>query len=67
MAKSGVSSSRRGFLISVGTGSVAAAAAAVSAVAPETDSETGKKNEQRGKRGYRVSEHINKYYRTTRI
>ncbi|UCH49155.1 MAG: formate dehydrogenase [Betaproteobacteria bacterium] len=66
MAKSGVSSSRRGFLISVGTGSVAAAAAAVSAVAPETVSEADQ-NDQRSKRGYRVSEHINKYYRTTRV
>ena len=66
MAKSGVSSSRRGFLISVGTGSVAAAAAAVSVVAPESSDETDK-NDQRGKRGYRVSEHINKYYRTTRL
>ncbi len=66
MAKSGVSSSRRGFLISVGTGGVAAAAAVVSAVAPETRSEANN-NDQHSKRGYRVSEHINKYYRTTRI
>ncbi len=66
MAKSGVSSSRRGFLISVGTGGVAAAATVVSAVAPEARSEANK-NDQHSKRGYRVSEHINKYYRTTRI
>ncbi len=66
MAKSAVSSSRRGFLISVGAGSVVAAAAAVSAVAPETGSQANK-NDQRSRRGYRVSEHINKYYRTTRV
>ena len=66
MAKSTVSSTRRGFLISVGTGGVAAAAAVVSAVAPETSSQA-ETNDQRRKRGYRVSEHINKYYRTTRV
>ena len=66
MPKSAVSSSRRGFLISVGTGSVAAAAAAVSVVAPKTGNEADN-NDQRTKRGYRVSEHINKYYRTTRV
>ena len=66
MTKSAVSSTRRGFLISVGAGSVATAAAAVSAVAPETSSQADT-TDQRSKRGYRVSEHINKYYRTTRV
>lgn len=66
MAKSAVSSSRRGFLISVGTGSVAAAAAAVSAVTSDTRSEADNKNRP-NKSGYRVSEHINKYYRTARV
>ena len=65
MAKSGISSSRRGFLISVGSGGVAAAAAVVSAVTPATD--PGKSGKPPMKRGYQLSEHINKYYRTTRV
>ena len=66
MAKSGVSSSRRGFLISVGTGGVAAAAAAISVVTPETNKEPDTSG-HKDKGGYRVSEHIKKYYRTTRV
>ena len=65
MARSAVSSTRRGFLISIGSGGVAAAAAALSAVAPADDSDK-KPNEQNAARGYQVSEHIEKYYRTTR-
>jgi hypothetical protein len=66
MSKSGVSSSRRGFLISLSTASVAAAAAAVSAVVPESGINSNK-GEQHTPHGYRVSEHINKYYRTARV
>jgi len=66
MPKYRVPSSRRGFLISMGAGSVAAVAAAVTAATPETKS-SEQANGQQAKRGYRVSEHINKYYRTTRV
>ena len=66
MPKNSTSSSRRGFLISLGAGSVAAAAAAVSAVVPEAKTGTNA-NAPQAKRGYRVSEHIKKYYRTTRV
>ena len=65
MARSGVSATRRGFLISIGSGGVAAAAVALSAVTPK--SESGKEPESKeASRGYQVSEHIEKYYRTTR-
>ena len=66
MPRNSISSSRRGFLISLGAGSVAAAAEVVTAVAPATKTDTNAKEPQ-AKRGYRVSEHINKYYRTTRV
>ena len=65
MAGSGVSSSRRGFLITVGSGGVAAAAAAVSAVTSQSKADE-KSDTQEASRGYKVSEHVKKYYRTTR-
>jgi precorrin-6B methylase 2 len=66
MSKPNVSSSRRRFLISIGAGSAATAAAVVAAVAPDAEVpavDSGKS----AKSGYQVSEHINKYYRTTRV
>lgn len=65
MPESGVSSSRRGFLISVGSGGVAAAAAAFSVVTPQSKP-ANKPDSQETVRGYQMSEHIEKYYRTTR-
>ena len=65
MARSGVSSTRRGFLIAIGSGGVAAAAAAMSSVAPASDTDK-KPDDQNAVRGYQMSEHIEKYYRTTR-
>lgn len=66
MSKRKVANSRRGFLISIGAGTVASAAAVVGAVTPGADG--GHETERReGESGYRVSEHINKYYRTTRV
>jgi hypothetical protein len=66
MAKRNISTSRRGFLISVGAGSVATAAAVVSAVTAEPKAGSSATGPQ-AKDGYQVSEHINKYYRTTRV
>jgi len=57
--------SRRNFLLAVGAGG-AASAVAVVANKPQTQapvSGTGK----RETRGYAVSEHINNYYRTTKV
>lgn len=56
--------SRRNFLLTVGAGSVATAAAVVGgkATLPASD---GK--DKRATSGYKVSEHINNYYRTTKV
>lgn len=66
MSKPDTPISRRKFLISVGAGGAVTAAAVVAAVAPEPEvpaSDSAKP----AKSGYQVSEHINKYYRTTRV
>jgi len=66
MSKPNVPNSRRKFLVSIGVGGAATAAAVVAAVAPEPEvpATNGTKT---AKSGYQVSEHINKYYRTTRV
>ena len=56
--------SRRNFLLAAGAGGVATAAAIV-AKTPSTDSSSGK--DKRASRGYHSSEHINNYYRTTKV
>ena len=66
MSKPNVPTSRRKFLISIGAGGAATAAAVVAAVAPESDV-SPPDSAKPAKRGYQVSEHINKYYRTTRV
>ena len=57
--------SRRNFLLTVGAGSAATAAAIVaktgSPVKPATD------GNKRATRGYHASEHVNNYYRTTKV
>lgn len=55
--------SRRNFLLTVGAGG-AATAAAIVAKAP---SATSPAKEKRASRGYHASEHINNYYRTTKV
>jgi hypothetical protein len=57
--------SRRNFLLTVGAGGAATAAAIVAknAVSPAT---SGSKD-KRATSGYKVSEHINNYYRTTKV
>ncbi len=57
--------SRRNFLLAVGAGGAATAAAVVAVNAgPKTSAQDGGK---RGTRGYHTSEHINNYYRTTKV
>ena len=56
--------SRRNFLLSVGAGS-AATAAAIVAKSPSTTSSSGK--DKRATRGYHASEHVSNYYRTTKV
>jgi hypothetical protein len=55
--------SRRNFLLTVGAGG-AATAAAIVAKAPSSESSDKSK---RASRGYHATEHVNNYYRTTKV
>jgi len=58
--------SRRNFLLTVGAGGAVTAAAIVAKnKAPEAQPATG--SGKRATRGYQASEHINNYYRTTKV
>jgi hypothetical protein len=57
--------SRRNGLLTVGAGGVATAAAVVSKSAPAPAAPASK--DKRATRGYQVSEHVNNYYRTTKV
>jgi hypothetical protein len=56
--------SRRNFLLAAGAGGVATAAAIVAKNPPSVQSPDKSK---RATRGYRVTEHVNNYYRTTKV
>ena len=56
--------SRRNFLLTVGTGGVATAAAIV---AKNTPTPQPQSKDKRATRGYHASEHISNYYRTTKV
>jgi shikimate 5-dehydrogenase len=66
MSKPSEPNSRRKFLISIGAGGAATAAAVVAAVVPEPEVPAADRAKP-AQSGYQVSEHINKYYRTTRV
>ncbi|MGQ0655786.1 MAG: hypothetical protein ACT4P4_26610 [Betaproteobacteria bacterium] len=57
--------SRRGFLLSAGTAGAATAAAIASRAGVPRPEQKGRGT--RSTSGYRASEHINNYYRTTRV
>jgi shikimate 5-dehydrogenase len=57
--------SRRNFLLTVGAGGAATAAALV-AQKPQGASRE-KTGDKRATRGYQVTEHVNNYYRTTKV
>lgn len=58
--------SRRNFLLAVGAGGAATAAAIVATKSPNPSAiQTGK--DKRATRGYQASEHVNNYYRTTKV
>jgi hypothetical protein len=57
--------SRRNFLLTVGAGGATAAAAMVLKNEPPAPAESGRG--KRATRGYHASEHVNTYYRTTKI
>jgi len=55
--------SRRNFLLTLGAGGAATAAAIVAKESPPTQSGKGK----RATRGYHATEHVNNYYRTAKV
>jgi shikimate 5-dehydrogenase len=57
--------SRRNFLVTMGAGGAAAAAAIVAKSPTRSPANSGK--DKRASRGYHASEHINNYYRTTKV
>jgi len=57
--------SRRNFLLTVGAGGVASAAAVVATKSSTQAGATSK--DKRATRGYQASEHIDNYYRTTKV
>ena len=57
--------SRRNFLLSVGAGGAATAAALVAKNAPTEVADA--KDDKRATSGYKVSAHIENYYRTTKV
>ena len=59
--------SRRHFLLSVGAGGAATAAAIVAKNAPPGAKTTGASKDRRATRGYRASAHVDNYYRTTKL
>ena len=58
--------SRRNFLLAVGVGGAATAAAVVAAKSTPVPTDLDK-NDKRATRGYQASEHVNNYYRTTKV
>ena len=57
--------SRRDFLLAVGAGGAATAAAIVAKNVPQAQPFSGKG--KRATRGYQATEHVNNYYRTTKL
>ena len=58
--------SRRNFLLAASAGGVATAAAIV-ATKPTSQKPSPATNDKRATRGYQASEHVNNYYRTTKV
>jgi len=56
--------SRRNFLLTMGAGGAATAAAIATRNAPTPAADS---KDKRATRGYHASEHINNYYRTTKV
>ena len=56
--------SRRNFLLAVGAGGAATAAAMIT---QQKSQPTSSGKDKRASRGYQASEHVNNYYRTTKV
>jgi len=59
--------SRRNFLLTLGAGGAATAAAIVATKSSTSSSATQTSKDKRASRGYQASEHVNNYYRTTKV
>ena len=59
--------SRRNFLVTLGAGGAAAAAAVVATKGTNPSAEQTASKDKRATRGYQASEHVNNYYRTTKV
>jgi len=57
--------SRRNFLLTVGAGGAVGAAAIVATKSSRL--QPAKSEDKRATRGYQASEHVNNYYRTTKV
>ena len=57
---------RRNFLLTLGAGGAATAAAVVASKSP-TAKPTSPTKDKRATRGYQSSEHVNNYYRTAKV
>ncbi|MGH8743079.1 MAG: twin-arginine translocation signal domain-containing protein [Burkholderiales bacterium] len=66
MAETKSKLSRRNFLLAIGAGGAGAAATMLAKTVPQTESNADAGDEAKSK-GYRVSEHIRNYYRTTKV
>jgi len=58
--------SRRNFLVTVGAGGAAGAAALVARKGPAPVAEAGA-DDRRGGAGYKLTRHVSNYYRTTKV
>jgi hypothetical protein len=59
---------RRNFLLALGIGAIGAASVMLTGKRPEIAPQPqAKADEPAPSRGYRVSEHVKRYYRTTRV
>ena len=59
--------SRRHFLLAASAGGVATAAAVVATHQSKSSKPSPTSNDKRATRGYEASEHVNNYYRTTKV
>jgi len=59
--------SRRNFLLTLGAGGAATAAAVVATKSPPATQSTPASKDKRATRGYQASEHVNNYYRTAKV
>jgi len=60
-------SSRRNFLLAVGAGGAAGAAAMLAKTAPQMQVVASKSDSKKSSQGYQLSAHVRNYYRTAKV